>query len=132
MAAITLAPGLAYHPDYLDRSAQTQLLEEVRAVVRAAPLFTPRMPRTGKPFSVRMTNSGRLGWVSDTDGYRYQPDPPATGEPWPAIPALALAAWTALSGIPHAPDACLINFYDPDARMGLHQDKDEEDLSAPV
>jgi alkylated DNA repair protein (DNA oxidative demethylase) len=132
MAAITLAPGLAYYPDYLDRSAQTQLLEEVRAVVRAAPLFTPRMPRTGKPFSVRMTNSGRLGWVSDTDGYRYQPDHPATGEPWPAIPALALAAWTALSGIPHAPDACLINFYDPDARMGLHQDKDEEDLSAPV
>jgi alkylated DNA repair protein (DNA oxidative demethylase) len=132
MTAITLAPGLAYHPDYLDRAAQTQLLDEVRAVARAAPLFTPRMPRTGKPFSVRMTNSGSLGWVSDIDGYRYQPDHPGTGEPWPAIPALALNAWTALSGYPGPPDACLINFYDPDARMGLHQDKDEEELSAPV
>src|SRR4051794_35235374 len=132
MTGITLAPGLTYYPDYLDRPAQERLRDEVREVVRAAPLFTPRMPRTGKPFSVRMTNCGCLGWVSDMDGYRYQPNHPATGKPWPAMPALALDAWAALGGYALPPDACLINFYEPTARMGLHQDRDEEDLTAPV
>jgi DNA oxidative demethylase len=129
---ITLAPGLGYHPDYLDRSAQERLLEAVRAVSRAAPLFTPRMPRTGKPFSVRMTNCGPLGWVSDQDGYRYQPTHPDTGEPWPAMPEMVLTAWERLSGYPRAPDACLVNFYDRAAKMGLHQDRDEKELAAPV
>jgi DNA oxidative demethylase len=129
---ITLAPGLVYHPDYLDRSAQERLLEAVRTVVRAAPLFTPRMPRTGKPFSVRMTNCGPLGWVSDRDGYRYQPTHPDTGEPWPAMPEMVLAAWERLSGYPRAPDACLVNVYDRAAKMGLHQDRDEKELAAPV
>ena len=67
MSPITLAPGLTYHPDYLDRPAQEQLLQSLREITRQAPLFTPRMPRTGKPFSVRMTNCGRLGWVSDVE-----------------------------------------------------------------
>jgi DNA oxidative demethylase len=129
---ITLAPGLVYHPDYLDRSAQERLLEAVRTVARAAPLFTPRMPRTGKPFSVRMTNCGPLGWVSDRDGYRYQPTHPDTGEPWPAMPEMVLAAWERLSGYPRAPDACLVNVYDRAAKMGLHQDRDEKELAAPV
>jgi DNA oxidative demethylase len=129
---ITLAPGLLYYPDYLDRPGQERLLEAVRAVTRAAPLFSPRMPRTGKPFSVRMTNCGRLGWVSDPDGYRYQPNHPDTREPWPAIPAMVLSAWDRLSGYPGEPDACLVNFYDRTAKMGLHQDRDEEELSAPV
>jgi alkylated DNA repair protein (DNA oxidative demethylase) len=132
MTAITLAPGLTYYPDYLDRPAQERLRDDVREVVRAAPLFTPSMPRTGKPFSVRMTNGGHLGWVSDVNGYRYQPNHPDTGRPWPAVPALALEAWAALSGYPLPPDACLINFYGPASKMGLHQDRDEEDLSAPV
>ncbi len=132
MNAITLAPGLVYYPDYLDRSAQTQLLQSLRDITKAAPLFTPRMPRTGKPFSVRMTNCGSLGWVSDIDGYRYQPTHPETGEPWPAMPAHVLQAWEAMSFYPHPPDACLINFYEPQARMGLHQDKDEEEFDAPV
>jgi alkylated DNA repair protein (DNA oxidative demethylase) len=61
-SAITLAPGLVYYPDYLDRPAQERLLADLREVVSAAPLFTPRMPRSGKPFSVRMTNCGALGW----------------------------------------------------------------------
>src|ERR671916_841307 len=86
MSPITLAPGLVYHPDYLDRPAQERLLETLREITRAAPLFTPRMPRTGKPFSVRMTGCGRLGWVSDEGGYRYQPLHPGTGEPWPPMP----------------------------------------------
>ena len=132
MSPIALAPGLTYHPDYLDRPAQERLLEALRAITRAAPLFTPRMPRTGKPFSVRMTNCGRLGWVSDETGYRYQPLHPETGEPWPPMPEQVLRAWEALSTYPHPPDACLINFYGPGARMGMHQDKDEEELDAPV
>jgi len=129
---MTLAPGLIYYPDYLDRPAQESLLDAVRAVTREAPLFTPRMPRTGKPFSVSMTNCGRLGWVSDERGYRYQPTHPDTGAPWPAMPAQVLEAWSDLSGYPHPPDACLVNFYEPNARMGMHQDKDEEELAAPV
>jgi len=132
MPTITLAPGLIYYPEYLDRASQEQVLQSLRAVTKAAPLFTPRMPRTGKPFSVRMTNCGRLGWVSDVDGYRYQPTHPETGEPWPAMPEQVLRAWGELSRYPHPPDACLINFYEPSARMGLHQDKDEEEFDAPV
>jgi DNA oxidative demethylase len=90
------------------------------------------MPRTGKPFSVRMTNCGPLGWVSDRDGYRYQPTHPDTGEPWPGMPEMVLAAWERLGGYPRAPDACLVNFYDRTAKMGLHQDRDEKELAAPV
>src|SRR5687767_10626672 len=132
MSSITLAPGLTYYPDYLDRPAQEQLLQSLREITKAAPLFTPRMPRTGKPFSVRMTNCGPLGWVSDRDGYRYQPTHPDTGEPWPAMPEMVLAAWERLSGYPRAPDACLVNVYDRAAKMGLHQDRDEKELAAPV
>jgi DNA oxidative demethylase len=90
------------------------------------------MPKTGQPFSVRMTNCGPLGWVSDETGYRYQPNHPTTGAPWPPMPALVRDAWRALSDHPHEPEACLINVYAPLARMGLHQDRDEEDLAAPV
>lgn len=132
MSPIALAPGLTYHPGYLDRPAQERLLEALREITGAAPLFTPRMPRTGKPFSVRMTGCGRLGWVSDETGYRYQPAHPETGEPWPAMPEQVLRAWEALSAYPRPPDACLINFYEPAARMGMHQDKDEEEFDAPV
>lgn len=129
---LTLAPGLVYYPDYLDRPAQERLLQSLRDITKAAPLYTPRMPRTGKPFSVRMTNCGRLGWVSDVDGYRYQLRHPDTGKPWPAMPDQVLQAWDELSGYPQAPDACLINFYEPGARMGMHQDKDEKEFAAPV
>jgi alkylated DNA repair protein (DNA oxidative demethylase) len=129
---LSLAPGVTYYPDYLDRASQEHLLATIREITREAPLFTPRMPKTGKPFSVRMTNCGPLGWVSDETGYRYQPDHPETGRPWPDMPSLLLDAWEALGEYPHPPDACLINFYEPSARMGLHQDKDEEEFAAPV
>jgi alkylated DNA repair protein (DNA oxidative demethylase) len=131
-AAHTLAPGVSHYPGYLDRAGQGTMLADIHAVMRAAPLFTPVMPRTAKPFSVRMTNCGPLGWVSDRDGYRYQPAHPDTGEPWPAMPDAVLALWDALSAYPHRPQACLINCYVAGARMGLHQDRDEEDLDAPV
>ena len=124
---MTLTPG------YLDRAAQHELLAAVRAVVAAAPLYLPRMPRSGKPMSVRMTNCGPLGWVTDAErGYRYQATHPETGAAWPLIPEILLAAWRALGGYPHPPQACLVNFYAADARLGLHQDKDEQDFAAPV
>ncbi|GJE01539.1 alpha-ketoglutarate-dependent dioxygenase AlkB [Methylobacterium isbiliense] len=129
---ISLAPGLDHHPGYLDAAAQATLAADLASVLRAAPPFTPTMPRTGKPFSVRMSNCGPLGWVSDRDGYRYQPHHPETGRPWPAMPAAIRDAWAALAGCPQPPEACLINLYAPGARMGLHQDRDEADLSAPV
>jgi DNA oxidative demethylase len=132
MASI-IAPGVTLSPGYLDRAAQHELLKSVRAVVAAAPLYLPRMPRSGKPMSVRMTNCGPLGWVTDAErGYRYQATHPETAAAWPPIPEILLAAWRALGGYPHPPQACLVNFYAADARLGLHQDKDEQDFAAPV
>ncbi|MCC5977232.1 MAG: alpha-ketoglutarate-dependent dioxygenase AlkB [Salinarimonas sp.] len=130
--AITLAPGLVYHPGYLTRAEQEKLLDALRQILYAAPLFTPRMPRTGKPFSVRMTNCGSLGWVADQAGYRYQPHHPETQESWPPMPARMLRAWDDLAGYPHPPEACLVNYYAEAAKMGLHQDRDEQDFDAPV
>lgn len=119
-------------PTYLSRERQEALLASLRDALAQAPLFTPTMPRTGKPFSVRMSNLGPLGWVSDVDGYRYQPTHPLTGAPWPAIPEVLLSAWDELGGYPYPPEACLVNWYAPGARMGLHQDRDEADFGAPV
>lgn len=129
----TLPDGFRHLPAYLDVPAQRALVEDIRDVVQAAPLFTPEMPRTGKPMSVRMTNCGALGWVTDRErGYRYQPTHPVTGRAWPPIPHRLLAIWRDVSGADIDPEACLVNFYDDTARMGLHQDRDEQDLSAPV
>jgi DNA oxidative demethylase len=125
-------PTRMLHPSYLDRTAQERLLDAVREIVRQAPLYPPRMPRTGSPFSVRMTNCGVLGWVSDVHGYRYQDTHPVSGRPWPPIPDQMLEAWSELARYPHPPQACLINYYGPSAKMGLHQDRDEQDFAAPV
>lgn len=128
-----IVPGLVHAPGYLSRAEQEELVAELREAVRIAPLFVPRMPRTGKEFSVRMTNCGPLGWVSDqAGGYRYQAHHPETDAPWAPMPALALRAWRDLATYAHPPEACLVNFYDAGARMGLHQDRDEQDLDAPV
>jgi alkylated DNA repair protein (DNA oxidative demethylase) len=124
--------GLRIVPGYLDRARQEALLAALREIMRAAPVYTPRMPKSGRPLSVRMTNCGPLGWMTDAAGYRYQENHPETGAPWPPIPDILLAAWRDLSGYPHAPEACLINIYGPAARMGLHQDRDEDDMTAPV
>ncbi len=132
MNSSTRLAGLRLHPGHLDRNGQADLLAAVRAVSAAAPPFTPRMPKSGRPFTVRMSNCGPLGWVSDRSGYRYQPTHPETGRPWPPIPATLLALWDELARHPDPPEACLINFYAPTAKMGLHQDRDEEDFAAPV
>lgn len=129
----TLLNGIRHLPGYLDRPAQEDLVEIIRRIVAEAPLYTPVMPGTGKPMSVRMTNCGQLGWVTDKErGYRYQATHPSTGRPWSAIPGELLALWEKLANYPEPPEACLVNFYSDDAKMGLHQDKDETQLSAPV
>jgi alkylated DNA repair protein (DNA oxidative demethylase) len=130
---LELPPGCALHRGYLTPAAQGALLDAVRRALGEAPLFTPAMPRTGKPFSVRMSNCGPLGWVSDkAGGYRYQPVHPVTGKPWPPIPDILLRLWSDLADRGREPQACLINYYSGKARMGLHRDEDEKDFSAPI
>jgi alkylated DNA repair protein (DNA oxidative demethylase) len=124
--------GFRLYPGHLDGSAQAALLTALRSVFAAAPLFTPRMPKSGRPFSVRMSNCGPLGWISDDDGYRYTPNHPVTGKFWPPMPAMLPALWQELAQYPHPPEACLINVYGAGAKMGLHQDRDEADFAAPV
>jgi alkylated DNA repair protein (DNA oxidative demethylase) len=125
--------ALQYFPQRFDRAEQVALREALRNVVAEAPLFTPTMPRSGNPMSVRMTNCGPLGWVTDKEGgYRYQPTHPLTGKPWPPIPAMLLDLWVQVARYPARPEACLVNYYAGGAKMGLHQDKDEEDFAAPV
>ena len=115
---------------FLSRDAQAALVKQVRAVVRAAPLFSPLVPG-GRPMSVRMTSAGRFGWFSDAGGYRYIDRHPS-GAAWPPIPPLARAVWNRLASTARAPECCLVNFYGKGARMGMHQDRDEADFSQPV
>jgi alkylated DNA repair protein (DNA oxidative demethylase) len=130
---LVLPKGVRHMPGYLDHGAQTALVEAIREVVRSAPLYTPTLPGSGREMSVRMTNCGALGWVTDKQrGYRYQAGHPVTGEPWPPIPGMLLDLWRAVSGYPHPPEACLVNFYSETAKMGLHQDRDEADFTQPV
>jgi len=124
--------GFQLLPEHLDRTAQEDLRDAIRLLLADAPLFTPAMPRTGKPFSVRMSNCGPLGWVADKSGYRYQAIHPVTGTPWPAIPDMLMELWKTLAPTAPPPEACLINFYETAAKMGLHQDRDEETFDAPV
>jgi alkylated DNA repair protein (DNA oxidative demethylase) len=123
--------GFRLWPGALSATAQSALLAEVLAAVEQSPFFRPVTPG-GRPFSVEMTNLGPLGWVSDRAGYRYQPTHPETGAPWPSMPETLLTLWSDLTGWPEPPDACLVNLYRGEAKMGLHQDRDEQDHSAPV
>jgi DNA oxidative demethylase len=128
-----LIAGFRFLPEYFDRRAQAGLIAELRQAIDDGPFYTPTMPRSGKPLSVRMTNLGPLGWVTDRDGgYRYQATHPVTGKPWPPIPAAVLDLWRRVADYPRPPEACLVNYYPPAARLGLHQDADERDFAAPV
>lgn len=125
--------GAKFLPGYFSQEAQCELVEAIRQVVKTAPLFTPFMPKTGTPMSVRMTNCGSLGWVTDKEnGYRYQATHPVTGQAWPEIPKILLDLWRDVTNYKALPEACLVNFYDDAAKMGLHQDRDEKDFDAPV
>ncbi len=132
MSAIEVVPGAFLHPGFLSRAEQEALVVELEEALKAAPPFTPRMPRTGKAFSVKMTNLGPLGWMSDIGGYRYQARHPETGAHWPPLPERLRTAWAELAPGAPPPEACLVNLYEGEARMGLHQDRDEQDFSAPV
>ena len=125
-----LIRGFAVHKGWLAPVAQRALLEEVRGIVRAAPFFRPET-RFGRKMSVRMTSAGELGWISDRRGYRYAERHPE-GMEWPPIPAGILTLWSEVTGLERQPDCCLVNYYDADAKMGLHQDRDEADFSWPV
>lgn len=131
VAKIIVAPGVFLWREKFSPLQQKDLLDDVLARLREAPLYRPVMPGNGKPFSVEESNFGRLGWVSDKSGYRYQPAHPQTGAPWPAIPPLLLELWAQINDGP-PPDCCLVNLYRPGAKMGLHQDRDEKDSSAAV
>lgn len=123
--------GFRFWSGALSASEQEDLLTEVLAAAEAAPFHRP-VTRSGRPFSVEMTSLGPLGWVSDRGGYRYQPTHPVSGAPWPPMPETLLRLWRDLTGWSAPPDACLVNRYRGAARMGLHQDLDERDQTAPV
>ncbi len=122
--------GVEIHQQALDRAAQEVLLEDLRAVQAAAPLFSPET-RWGRKMSVRMTSAGKYGWYSDRRGYRYERQHPQ-GSDWPPIPERVLDLWRQVTGLERQPDCCLINFYGEGARMGLHQDRDEASFDWPV
>jgi alkylated DNA repair protein (DNA oxidative demethylase) len=117
------------------RPFEADLIADLRGIVEQAP-FRHMVTPGGHQMSVSMTNSGPIGWVTDRSGYRYDANDPATKKPWPAMPpsfrGLARQAAAAAGFEGFSPDACLINRYQPGAKMGLHQDKDEGDLEAPI
>jgi len=114
---------------------ESELIEAVRAIVAQSPFRRMTTPG-GHLMSVAMTNCGERGWITDHTGYRYDPIDPRTGAPWPAMPPVLcdLARGAAEQGgfQDFAPDACLVNRYEPGTRLSLHQDKDELDYSAPI
>ncbi|PLS22758.1 alpha-ketoglutarate-dependent dioxygenase AlkB family protein [Neptunicoccus cionae] len=122
--------GFEIYKSLLSLPDQQAILEDIRAVIAQAPMFSP-LTAWGKPMSVRMSSAGKHGWYSDRKGYRYEPVHP-DGTPWPPIPQSVLDVWNAVSGTTRQPDCCLINHYTEKARMGLHQDKDEQDFDYPV
>jgi alkylated DNA repair protein (DNA oxidative demethylase) len=131
MVRLEVGPDIFLWREKLSPLAQKALLEEVQEKLKQAPLYQPVMPGSGRPFSVEESNFGSLGWVSDRNGYRYQSTHPITGKPWPAIPEALLALWEEINGVP-APECCLVNLYRAGAKMGLHQDRDEKDVTAAV
>ena len=124
--------GFRFLPEYFPLAAQKALVAEVLGLLEENPLYRATMPRSGKPMSVNMTNLGPLGWVSDIHGYRYQQTHPFTGKPWLPIPQTLLDLWSAASDYAAPPQACLVNWYEADSRLGLHIDADETAKDAPV
>jgi DNA oxidative demethylase len=129
---LALADGVALWRSYYDRAAQQALAAEIFACAQEAPFYKPVMPGSGKPFSVEETNLGPLGWISDRGGYRYAPNHPQTNKPWPSLPPAMLDLWNAVADYTAPPECCLVNLYRTDAKMGAHQDRDEQAADAPV
>src|SRR6202140_5668793 len=114
---------------------EAELIAALREIAAQAP-FRHMVTPGGHRMSVAMTNCGRYGWVTDRTGYRYDANDPESAKPWPAMPPsfreLAGQAAARAGFVGFAPEACLVNHYEPGARMSLHQDKDETDFSAPI
>ena len=129
-----IAEGAVLLPGFA-RTIEVELLEALRAIIEQSPFRHMTTPG-GHQMSVAMTNCGGFGWVTDRSGYRYDPNDPQSGKPWPPMPGafreLARAAADRGGFGGFAPDACLVNRYQPGARMSLHQDRDENDFSAPI
>lgn len=132
MGRIDIAPGVVLWPGWFDAPEQMLLAQEIFARAAAAPFYRPRMPRSGKSFSVEQTNFGPLGWYSDESGYRYEKLHPFTRRRWPSIPQVLERLWCDVTGSAAMAECCLVNLYRGGARMGLHQDRDEAAFDAPV
>lgn len=134
-AVETITDGAWLLRAFIDQAEAAQLMQAIDAVLAAAPLRHMQTPG-GFRMSVAMSNCGQFGWVTDRRGYRYQATDPLSERNWPAMPAAMLAlaerAAQATGFGDFAPDACLVNRYEPGARMSLHQDRNEEDLRQPI
>ena len=134
ISAEVLAESATILRRFVEPQART-LVDAVAGIVAAAP-FRHMVTPGGYTMSIEMTNCGRLGWVTDRSGYRYVTTDPATGRPWPPLPAIFLDMATSAAqaaGFPgFEPDACLVNRYEPGTRLSLHQDRNERDFSAPI
>jgi len=132
--SVEIAPGAVLFRAAAEGSAEA-ILREIENVIAVSPLRRVTTPM-GKSMSVEMTNCGRAGWVSDRSGYRYEALDPLSGKPWSPMPGMfsELATRMALlAGYQHfIPDVCLINRYSVGSKMGLHQDRDEQDFSQPI
>jgi alkylated DNA repair protein (DNA oxidative demethylase) len=130
-----LPEGAALFRNRLTLAEQRAILDDVEQIMTEAPPFRPQMP-TGPYMINRLTNCGPLGWISDKRGYRYEPTHPATGKPWPPIPAPVLECARALTreaGLgDYEPDACLVNVYESSGKLSLHRDYDEADFKWPI
>ena len=130
----TLAPGAALLRGFA-RADDAALLQAIAELTRQSP-FRHLVTPGGYTMSVAMSNCGALGWVSDRSGYRYDALDPLSGQPWPDMPAilrkLAVRAAAQAGFADFAPDACLVNRYEAGARLSLHQDRDEQNFSAPI
>lgn len=125
--------GFRLLPGFFDRSGQQGLMDAVVAATEHTPFWRTTMPRTGQPMSVKLTNFGALGWMSDKHGgYRYESLHPETGAAWSPIPDPLIQLWQNVSGYPELPEACLVNWYAPGTKMGMHVDWDEEATDAAV
>ena len=122
--------GFEIHKELLNSAAQFELMDAVREIAKAAPVFSPMTPY-GRPMSVKMTSAGTYGWYSDAKGYEYRKFHPK-GMAWPAIPPQILNIWQMVSGVHRSPECCLVNFYGQNAGMGMHQDNDEANFKFPV
>ena len=131
---VLLAEGATLLRGFAEPDARS-LIETLRQLVATAP-FRHMVTPGGHRMSVGITNCGRVGWVTDSGGYRYDPLDPMSGHPWPSMPAefrsLAVRAAAAGAFDGFEPDACLINRYEPGARLSLHQDRNERDFDQPI